>query len=190
MLKPAMNKQRFLRAIELIDQANSRDPKQQALVYAEQMSGWLERLAPDASEELRLAARGQHICRWMVPRDRYPNTREGYLRWRSHMYRFHAEKMREILLKAGYAGEAIEKVAAIVMKKGMARDPEVQLVEDSACLVFLEFQFADFAKHHPEEKLIAIVQKTWRKMSTKAHQFALALKFPPEVQAVVQKALN
>jgi hypothetical protein len=194
-----MTTEKFVRAIILIDEANSRDPTHEIshgvsypkeLLYSMRMSACLERLAPEASEELHLATRGQHLCRWMVPRSTFPDTREGYLRWRGFLYKFHADKMREILVQTGYDRNAIEKVANIVMKKGRASDPEVQCLEDVACLVFLKFHLTEFAKHHPEEKLIAIIQKTWRKMSSNAHQAALRISFSAEIREIIAKALS
>ncbi len=86
-------------AIARIDEANAEDPNREfvdgaarpaALVYAERMTGWLERLAPEASEPLRIAARAQHIERWTIPRAEFPDGREGYLRWRTTLAKFHA----------------------------------------------------------------------------------------------------
>ena len=83
---------RFTAAIAQIDAANAADPNRESyqgraepreLLYSRRMSDWLSRLAPDASEALRLAARGQHICRWTIPRGSYPMDRTGYLRWRN-----------------------------------------------------------------------------------------------------------
>src|SRR5262249_1392566 len=71
-----------------IDAANARDPNKIAvggqlqpaeLVYGRRMSATLARMAPHASEHLRIAARGQHIERWTSPRASYPAGRVGYL---------------------------------------------------------------------------------------------------------------
>ena len=53
---------RFAEAIARIDAVNARDPRGYELPYAERLSAWVDRLDPDASEELRLAARAQHIA--------------------------------------------------------------------------------------------------------------------------------
>ncbi len=91
---------RFDRAIASIDAANREDPRRERddhgidqpkeLLYARRMSGWLERLAPEASEALRLAARAQHLCRWRIERSSYPEGRAGYLRWRKAAKDAHA----------------------------------------------------------------------------------------------------
>src|SRR5438105_4176918 len=71
---------------------------------------WVLRLCPNASEELRLAARSQHLCRWMIPRDSYPRTRPGYLQWREALKKFHAQKTGEILRGLGYPESVIARV--------------------------------------------------------------------------------
>src|ERR1039457_6899974 len=91
---------RFAAALLRFDEANSKDPntvqvdrvaRPRELVYSQWLWSWVLRLRPDASEELRLAARCQHICRWQVPRESYPMTRAGYLKWRQDLKQFHAK---------------------------------------------------------------------------------------------------
>lgn len=71
----------------------------------------------------------------------------------------------------------------------MKTDPEAQALEDSAFLVFLESELASFAAAHAPDKVIAILRKTWRKMSEPARAAALALPLPPAAQALVARAL-
>src|SRR5437867_12269819 len=105
---------RFEAAIRRFDAANSLDPnleivegiaRPRELVYAERLTDWVLKLCPDASEELRLAARCQHLCRWMIPRGSYKKTRAGYLKWRNDLKKFHADKAGEILRETGYPEE-------------------------------------------------------------------------------------
>ncbi len=186
-------------AIARIDAASAEDPNREfvdgaarptALVYAERMTGWLDRLAPEASEALRIAARAQHIERWTIPRAEFPDGREGYHRWRTTLAKFHAERTAAIIAEAGYETDVIDRVKALLRKHRLKTDPEVQMLEDVACLVFLESYFADFAKQHDEAKIIGILQKTWAKMSSKGHDAALALDMPAEARALVEKALS
>ncbi len=78
----------FDRALAAIDAAHAEDPEKDAagqpkeLAYAQHMSAWLDRLAPQASVPLRLAVRCQHLRRWAIPRGRYPEGKVGYLKWR------------------------------------------------------------------------------------------------------------
>jgi hypothetical protein len=190
---------RFDDAIRGFDDANAEDPVLERvegedlpkeLVYGRRMSRWLERLAPDAPESVKLAARAQHIRRWEVPRDTYPEGRAGYLKWRTDLHKRHADIAATILQDAGYDDETTGRVRTLLRKRGLKTDPDVQLMEDVICLVFLEHYFHDFAQKHEEEKLISIVQKTWKKMTEKAHEAALQLDYAPEDLAVIQNALQ
>ncbi|HEX7671979.1 MAG TPA: DUF4202 domain-containing protein [Polyangiaceae bacterium] len=181
------------------DQANAEDPNRildggvlrpRELVDAERLSRWVERLAPDASEALRLAARCQHIRRWESPRATYPEGRIGYLAWRKALSRFHAKTAGEILRGAGYDDRAIERIRFINEKKSLKMDPDVQTMEDALCLVFLEYEIEEFATKHPEDKLIDILRKTWCKMSDRGHAEALALPMSAGVLGLVKRALG
>lgn len=190
---------RFDRAIAEIDRANRDDPRTEwfdgapvprELAYARRMTRWLEALYPDASEALRLAARAQHVRRWEIPRADYPEGRDGYIRWRTHLKRHHARVAGEILERAGYEAETIGRVQDLLRKKGVKSDPETQALEDVACLVFLENAFADFADKHDPEKIVAILQKTWRKMSPTGQAAALNLDMPPSARELVERAVS
>ncbi len=190
---------RLSRALAKIDEANSSDPNVESyqgaeqpkeLVYSRRMSDWLLRLEPAASEPLRIAAHGQHICRWTLARESFPMDRPGYLRWRIACQKVHAEKLGEILKAVDYDDETIGRVQSLVRKERLKLDPETQLLEDVICLVFLENYFAEFATQHDEAKLIDIVQKTWRKMSSRGHAAALKLPLSVEARALVERALQ
>ncbi|MEZ5361025.1 MAG: DUF4202 domain-containing protein [Bryobacterales bacterium] len=180
---------RFERAIEQIDAYNANDPQNKERLYSERMTDWLMKLEPDASEPLRLAARAQHIGRWMIPRGDYPMDRRGYKQWREDLAEFHAETTAKILRETGYGEEEIGRVRSLLKKKNLKTDPECQTLEDAICLVFLEYEFADFAAKHDEEKLIRILQRTWLKMSERGHKAALGLQLPPNLGRIVEKAL-
>jgi hypothetical protein len=185
----------FRRAIAALDAAHAEDPDLDAtgvpkeLLYAQRMSTWLEMLAPKASEALRLAVRCQHLRRWAIPRSAYPEGKVGYLRWRKEASLAHAALAGEILGQAGYAAEAVRRVQALVKKERIKHDAEAQLLEDTACLVFLEYEFAAFAPKHDEAKLVDILRKTWPKMSPRAQAAALRLQLPARLRALVGKAL-
>ena len=185
-----MSGPRFTRVLEAIDAANAADPERAldgaverpaALLYGWRMSAELVSFCPDASEHLRIAARAQHIERWTLPRADYPEGREGYLRWRTDLGRYHAERVAGIMREAGYAEEDCARVERIVRKQGIKRDPEVQALEDVACLVFLRWYFADFAAGREPEQIRNIVAKTARKMSQKGREAAVPLGLPPEL---------
>jgi hypothetical protein len=186
---------RFAEAAVRFDAAHAEDPEQDAsgqpaeLVYAQRMSAWLAKLAPDASETLRLAARCQHIRRWAIRRGDYPEGVAGYRKWRVDEANAHALIAREILAQAGYDEATAQRVQSLVRKERLKQDPEAQLLEDVICLVFLENYFAQFAQKHDEVKLVEILRKTWRKMSPRGHEAALNLALPAPLRAIVEKAL-
>jgi hypothetical protein len=189
---------RFAEAIRRFDQANAEDPTLETvgeqkvpkeLIYGQRMSQWLERFDPDAPEAVKLAARAQHIRRWEIPRETYPEGRAGYLKWRTDLYKRHGEIAGAIMEDCGYDSATVERVKTLLRKRGLKTDPDVQLLEDVICLVFLEHYFHDFAKQHSEQKLVPIVRKTWNKMSERAHQAALELDYAPEDLAIIQKSL-
>jgi hypothetical protein len=187
--------QYFQAAIERFDAANAQDPARVGgepaeLVYARRMTEWLDRLYPNAGEILHLAARAQHIQRWMIPRNKYPITRIGYHKWRTSLYSFHADKAGEILREVGYDDQTIARVRSLLRKEKIKADPEMQILEDVVCLVFLENYFADFAPKHDEEKVIGILRRTWKKMSDRGHSAAMSLQLPTEAQLLIEKALS
>jgi hypothetical protein len=92
--------------------------------------------------------------------------------------------------RAGYGGEAIARVKTLIRKRGIKTDVDVQLIEDTACLVFLEYHLGDFAGSQDPAKLIDIIRKTWRKMSEAGQQAALTIDFPDSVRDVLGIALN
>lgn len=185
-------------AIEAIDAKNAKDPNLEnaegqmlpkELLYAKRMTAQLLAFQPDASQEVQIAARAQHICRWKSPRENYPMNRIGYLKWREDLKKMHANLTAEILQDLDFEKEVIDRVMFLIKKKRIKKDAESQLLEDVICLVFLQYYFEDFAAKHEEEKLIDIVQKTWAKMSEKGQAAALKLPLSKTTLALVGKAL-
>jgi Domain of unknown function (DUF4202) len=186
---------RFQAAIDRFDAANAQDPTlingvAAELLYARRMSDWLGRMYPEASEALRLAARAQHIRRWMIPRSSYPMTRPGYHQWRTALYSYHADAAAEILQEVGYAEQTVGQVRSLLRKEKLKSDPEMQALEDVICLVFLENYFADFAAKHEEEKVLTILRRTWKKMSARGQAAALELPLSASARGLIEKALS
>jgi len=193
------DQKRFEATLAAFDAANAEDPnldegQPKELLYAQRMSAMLARFAPDASEAVQLAVRAQHIRRWKTPRSSYPMDRQGYLQWRTGLYKFHAETAGRIMADNGYDAETIDQVKAAVGKKALKVNPDTQLLEDVTDLVFLEHYLAGFAARHPdydEAKWIEIIRKTWQKMSQQARDFVLAGKvsLPETLTPLVLKAV-
>ena len=194
---------RFSQAMALIDAANSEDPNQEEadgktwpkeLLYSMRMTDMLERFTPGADEAMQLAVRAQHIQRWKSARSDFAEGRQGYLQWRTGLYKFHAETAGALLAQAGYDDAFVDRVKQAVSKKAIKVNPDGQLIEDTASLVFIEHYMLPFAGKHPEydeAKWLDIVRKTWKKLSEPARAFALSgkLRLPEPLVPLIQKAL-
>lgn len=190
---------RLSRALAAIDAANADDPnalevrgtrRPKELAHAELVSEWVETLCPDPSESLRLAARAHHVRRWEIVRSGFPAGRAGYHRWRKALHAHHAEILAAILAEAGYGADTTRRATDLVQKRGLGRDPEVQVLEDALCLVFLETQFAELAGRLDEEKLLDVTRKTLRKMSPEAIARAGELPLDARSRALLGRALR
>ncbi len=156
--------------LDAIDAANRQDPNIEdgqpvELIYGQHMSAEMDRLFPDASDMLQIAARGQHVERWKLARSEYPEGRAGYLAWRKAQGVHHAEVVMGLMEQAGYDADDVDATGRMLRKQGIKRDNEVQALEDVICFVFLKWYFAPFAAKHSAEKIQSIVEKTARKMS-------------------------
>ncbi len=200
-MKNTTSKQ-LVAVIAAIDAANAEDSRVTMVdgeaypfesVYADRMTETLEKLYPDASELLRIAARAQHIRRWEIPRDKYPKNREGYQKWRLELRKMHAELVGAIMAENSYSADDIERVGMFLKKEKLKKDAESQALENVVDVVFLAYYWDDFAakySHYDDGKLIDIVGKTLRKMSTKGHQAALALDLPEDTKRIVLAAVE
>ena len=189
-------------AIKIINEIHSLDPthveyngdKMPAeLLYANYCTEWLYKLKPEASELEELAANCQHFKRWEIPRNSYPLGKKGYYQWRIFLYDFQANEAAKVLKEVGYSSNDIEVVKQMIAKKDVKNNKQAQLIEDVACLVFLEYYmqpFAETKKDYSEEKWLKIIRMTWGKMSEKAHGFALKINYSPEIFQLINKALT
>ena len=200
-----MTEQMFNKAVALMDEANAEDPntdididgkewpKEQ--LYSHRMADMISRYKSEADYVNQLAVRGQHIQRWKSPRDAYPMDRKGYHQWRKELYTFHANTTAELMTKAGFDEESLERVRQAIGKIGIKVNKDTQLLEDVAGLVFIEHYMLAFAEKHPEyteEKWIDIIRKTWNKMSEDAHTFSLSgdLTLPEPLIPLIQKSIS
>ena len=189
----------FQQASQWIDAENAQDPNieihesisfPKELLYSNRMFAKLMDFCPSASEEVQIASKAQHICRWKIARDSYPMDRVGYLKWREDLKKFHAKTTAEILEKAGYDAEFIARVTFLIEKKLLKKDAETQLLEDVICLVFLEYYLEPFVAKHDREKLKNIILKTWNKMSEAGHAAALKINYSSSNLELIKEALS
>jgi hypothetical protein len=188
----------FCKALARFDEENSKDPhletvagvaEPRELVYARRLYDWVLKLAPESSDVLKLAARCQHICRWAIPRDSYEMTRPGYLKWRSDLKKFHAQRAGEILREVGYSEETVTQVQHLNLKKNFPVDPESRVLEDALCLVFLQFQLGELSSRTDDDKMINALRKSWAKMTPAGHEQALKLSYTPRELELIKRAL-
>lgn len=189
----------YHQARQLIDTAHAADPHRTVeghaaeLVYADRMEGWIERLQPNATALLRLAARCQHLERWSVPRASFPLDKSGYHAWRRSLYLKQSERARALLREGGIDDAEASEVATWVSKSGLKTNPGTQALEDAACLVFLESEIEAFAAQHagyPREKFVDIIRKTWKKMSPRAQELAMELNLSEGIAALIKDAVS
>jgi hypothetical protein len=188
---------RFAKAMEAFDAYHKKDPNTEVsggevfpkeLLYAMRMSDRLQRFAPDAGEVAKLAARSQHIGRWEIPREKYPMDKKGYLQWRNEEKIRHAKIAEQILADCGFEAETVEEVKFLLLKKQLTTHAGTQLLEDVICLVFIEFYLEEFAARHDDEKIIDILRKTIRKMSSKAIAAVPELRLSTRIQSLVSQS--
>lgn len=181
-------------AFAAIDAANAADPtiengQPAALLYGQRMTAEQERLLPEASDALAIACRGQHVERWLLPREAYPMDRAGYLAWRTEQGWRHAERVAGIMADAGYSTDDQDAARRMLTKQGIKRDPDVQALEDVACFTFLRWYLGDFMETQPDDRMQRIVEKTARKMSADARARALdEFPMPPAFAAAFREA--
>ena len=191
------------KAFTLIDAAHAEDPNKveadgqqepYELHYAKLMTKYLQTHTPTASQIVATACRAQHFRRWEIPRSSYPEGKAGYIKWRTFLKKRQAEQVKEICLQCEYSEEEAGQVASLIAKEDLKRggdtgDPDAQILEDVACLVFLEDQFDAFEKNHDEEKIVNILKKTWVKMGKRGQDLALAMDLSDRAKELVGRAL-
>ena len=148
-------------------------------------------------------------------------TRAGYLTWRAKQKAQAASQVAALLQQPkstdASSSEPLippadaERVAALIRKEGLASgggagEEEAQILEDVACLVFLDDQFDDFTRSRVDsaetegqekgeedeeevQKIVTILQKTWKKMSPAGREIALSMPLSDRAKGLVGKAL-
>ena len=190
---------RFEKAITTFDAYNLNDPHHEQVgetsvskevLYAQRMSKRLDDFYPAAPQYLKLAAHCQHIGRWEIPREAYPMDRKGYLQWRTVLKTHHAKLAEQILISCRYDKDTIEKVKALLLKKGLHSNPDTQVLEDVICLVFIEHYLDDFAEKHEPQKVVDVLKKTLKKMSQRAIEEAGRIPVSERIKLLLHQALR
>ena len=194
-----LDKDRFEKAITTFEAYNLNDPNREQVggtlvpkevLYAQRMSKRLDDFYPAAPLHLKLAVHCQHIGRWEIPRESYPMDRKGYLQWRNVLKTHHANLSEQILKSCRYDDDTIEKVKALLLKKGLHNNPDTQVLEDVICLVFIEYHLEDFAVKHEPQKVVDVLRKTLKKMSPRAIEAAGSIPVSERVKILLHQALK
>ncbi|MBI2717563.1 MAG: DUF4202 domain-containing protein [Rhizobiales bacterium] len=185
-----MSGRRLDRVRTAIDQVNAADPAGRAVLYGQRMSEMLDAFLPEASEPLRIAARAQHIERWISPRESYPEGRIGYLKWRKDLQHHHATRTGGLMGEAGFGEKEIARVGSLIRKERIKMDAEAQALEDVICLVFLQYEAPEFIAKHDDNKVRDILAKTAKKMSERGLAEAAKLKLEPRLARLLTEALT
>ena len=204
LIMKTSNPFKFQQAIARFDELNALDPVTEMyeekilpkeLIYGQRMSKMLNRFTPDASEELQLAVRCQHIQRWQIPRASYPMTKTGYHQWRNQLKNFHADIAQSVLKDVGYDDILVSRVCSLVRKDPVQDDDddEAKTLEDVVVLVFLESYLGEFVASHADYEIAKfqdILVKSLRKMSKEGRSSITKLIFlPDELDLVLRSAL-
>jgi hypothetical protein len=186
-------------AFAALDDANGADPTlvqwrgalvPKARLQGERATFWLNRLAPDASVAVQLAARGHHLRRFALPRAQFDDGRVGYRRWRAAQKEALSSSLTEVLAPGGVEPAVIERAIQLAQREGLGADPETQLVEDAACLVFCETDLADLADRIGQAKTVEAIRKTLPKMSPAAIALAPEATPPGAAQVALTAAVS
>ncbi len=189
---------RFREAMAALDRANADDPRHETvcgesvpseLLYARRLTAWIDRLAPTASVELRLAARALHLRRWSIALGDYAMGRAGYYAWRDTLRERHAEEAGAILRGVGYPDGSVERVQQLIVRTLFPDDPESRVIEDAATLVFLEHQVSGLASKTGHAKMIRILRRAWGKLTCRGRAVALCLDLGDAESGLVGEAL-
>lgn len=180
---------------------NAEDPRETVVdgigrpyetVYAERMWEELGDLYHEAGEHLHIAARAQHIRRWAIPRANYPEGCERYNNRRTTLRAMHADTVGALMREAGYSDDDAAKVGSYLRREQLKKDPDSQALENVVDVVFLTYYWDEFIgkyAHYDDDKLVDIVGKTLRKMSSTGYKAALALDLDERTARIVGAAL-
>jgi hypothetical protein len=164
----------YRQATNIIEKAHSIDSSRETennilypseLLYSIRMLSMLDIVRPDNDYVLKLAAQCQHLMRWNVARDLYPYDRKGYHQWRRAVMDYQLQQTMKILTGVNIEADDIQIITEALKNQGNKSNSNSQIIEDTACLVFIKWYLEPFASKHENIKIIEILKKTMQKMS-------------------------
>jgi hypothetical protein len=181
-------------AIRLIDTIHNQDLISETidgveikaeLLYSNRMLAVLEKVAPDASFELKLAAKCQHISRWSIPRATFPVGKKGYYDWRAAIMAHQLNVSTSVLKQAEINDQSIEIIVDVLKNKADKTNQNASIIEDTACLTFIKWYLVPFTGQFDAAKAKIILQKTAGKMSERGLGLLPEMELSEEVHQVL-----
>lgn len=159
-------------------------------VYALRMVDRLYEFYPMATQELELAALAHHIKRWEIKRTVFAMDKQGYFQWRRQVAKHQLAITSDALAKVGLSDEDRDEVLKVLRKENLKTHPLAQVIEDVACLVFIQYYLEPFAEPHETPKVVEILRKTMLKMSDRAIEEASRLPVSDKVKSFLNEAVK
>jgi len=160
------------------------------LLYSKRMLDMLELFCPGSPNYLKIAAQCQHLKRWGVPRDNYPYDRRGYHEWRREVMEYQLGETYRILSVVGIEDSDIQQIIDVLRNQGDKTNEDAQIIMDTACLTFLKWYMEPFASKHESSKVIDILKKTMRKMSSEAISLVHTLQLNQSVHVLLDQVAH
>lgn len=189
-----MEQTQYTIAVELINSVHNQDPNSEIidgvdikaeLLYSNRMLTILEKVAIDASFELKLAAQCQHMSRWSIPRATFSMDKKGYYQWRAAIMEHQLSVTSSVLKQAEINEQSIEIIVDALKSKADKSNINASIIEDTACLTFIKWYLVPFAGQFDPEKAKIILQKTAAKMSERGLALIPELELNKEVLDVL-----
>ena len=189
-----MTEIQYIKAVELINSVHNQDPNSETidgvevkaeLLYSQRMLTILEKVQPNASFELKLAAQCQHISRWSIPRATFSMDKKGYYQWRAAIMEHQLNVSTHRLQQADVEEDAISIIVDALKNKADKTNLNASIIEDTACLTFIKWYLVPFAGQFDPEKAKVILQKTANKMSDRGIKLISEIELSSDVQQVL-----
>ena len=184
----------YNKAVDFINSVHQQDPNSETvdgieikseLLYSRRMLRMLEKVQPDASFALKLAAQCQHISRWSIPRATFPTGKKGYYEWRAAIMKHQLSVTTSVLQQAEINGQSIEIIVDALKNKADKSNFNASIIEDTACLTFIKWYLVPFAVQFDPEKAKVILQKTANKMSERGLKLISEIELSKDVLNVL-----
>jgi len=156
------------------------------LLYSNRMLTILEKVDPNSSFELKLAAKCQHMSRWSIPRATFPMDKKGYYQWRAAVMEYQLKVTTSVLQDSGIDNDSIAVIVDALKNKADKTNVNASIIEDTACLTFIKWYLVSFAGQFEAEKAKGILAKTAKKMSERGLGLISQIDLDPAVLDILK----